>query len=150
MDTYDEENTPAFLIDLYTVNAVRDLNDDGVAEIIAVHVEERESSRAGHIKLISGKTGKLIRSISTPFREEVFVPIQIITQADGTECLLIITGGQNSAGGVYLLRIHSLMKYSTEVNIHFENAHIFLFYFHRLILESFFETLYLVLWYQLS
>lgn len=126
MDTSDNDNTATVIIDLYTVNSVRDLNDDGVADIIAVHVEERESSRAGHIKLISGKNGNLIRSISTPFREEVFVPIQVITHSDGSECLLIVTGGQNSPGGLYLLRINSLMKYTTEVNKCGENKRQFL------------------------
>lgn len=104
------------IIDLYTVNSVRDVNDDGTADIVAVHVEERESSRSGHIKLISGKDGKLIRSISTPFREEVFVPIQVLTQPDGSECILVLTGGQNSPGGVYLLRLSSIMQYTNEVS----------------------------------
>lgn len=104
------------IIDLYTVNSVRDVNEDGTADIVAVHVEERELSRSGHIKLISGKDGKLIRSISTPFREEVFVPIQVLTQPDGSECILVLTGGQNSPGGVYLLRLSSIMQYTNEVS----------------------------------
>lgn len=105
----DTEDSTMAIINLYTVNSIRDLNGDSVADVLAVHVEERRNSRAGHIKLISGKDGKVIRSIPTPFNEEVFVPIQIITQFDGTECLLIVTGGQSSAGGLYLIRINDLM-----------------------------------------
>lgn len=103
------------IIDLYTVNSIRDIDDDGTTDIVAVHVEERESSRSGHIKLISGREGKLIRTISTPYKEEVFVPIQMITQPDGSEYLLILTGGQNSPGGVYILRISSIMHYTNDV-----------------------------------
>lgn len=106
----DADHTSATIIDLYTVNAIRDFNDDQVPDVIAVHVEEMELARLGHIKIISGKDGNEIRSILTPFKEEVFVPIQVITQADGSECLLIITGGQNSAGGIYLLRTQALMQ----------------------------------------
>ncbi|XP_030374419.1 uncharacterized protein LOC115623988 [Scaptodrosophila lebanonensis] len=108
-----ETNSP-IVMDLYTINVVRDLNDDGVPEILAAHLEEREESKAGHIKLISGKTGKVLRTIPTPYREEMFVPIQMITRGDGTELLLILTGGQNTAGGVYSLRLHALMAYTSE------------------------------------
>ncbi|KAG4068752.1 hypothetical protein HA402_002443 [Bradysia odoriphaga] len=116
----DTEDSTVAIINLYTVNSIRDLNGDNIADVLAVHVEERRTSRAGHIKLISGKDGKVIRSIPTPFNEEVFVPIQIITQFDGTECLLIVTGGQNSAGGLYLIRIHELMMNERKRNEMFE------------------------------
>ncbi|XP_017007303.2 uncharacterized protein [Drosophila takahashii] len=115
-----ETNSP-IVMDLYTINVLRDLDGDGVPEIIAAHLEEREESKAGHIKLISGKTGKVIRSIPTPYREEMFVPIQLLTQADGTELLLIVTGGQNTPGGIYSLRLHSLMAHTSEK--HFTPLH---------------------------
>ncbi|XP_043651265.1 uncharacterized protein LOC122618774 isoform X1 [Drosophila teissieri] len=115
-----ETNSP-IVMDLYTINVLRDLDGDAVPEVIAAHLEEREESKAGHIKLISGKTGKVIRSIPTPYREEMFVPIQLITQADGTELLLIVTGGQNTPGGIYSLRLHSLMAHTSEK--HFTPLH---------------------------
>eukprot|EP00099_Drosophila_melanogaster_P023143 NP_650824.1 uncharacterized protein Dmel_CG6184, isoform A [Drosophila melanogaster] len=115
-----ETNSP-IVMDLYTINVLRDLDGDSVPEVIAAHLEEREESKAGHIKLISGKTGKVIRSIPTPYREEMFVPIQLITQADGTELLLIVTGGQNTPGGIYSLRLHSLMAHTSEK--HFTPLH---------------------------
>lgn len=108
-----ETNSP-IVMDLYTINIVRDLDGDEIPEIIAVHLEEREESKAGHIKVIAGKTGKVIRTIPTPFKEEVFVPVQIITKEDGTEILLIITGGQSTSGGVYSIRLLSLMKFTSE------------------------------------
>lgn len=108
-----ETNSP-IVMDLYTINIVRDLDGDEIPEILAVHLEEREESKAGHIKVISGKTGKTIRTIPTPFREEVFVPLQVITKEDGTELLLIITGGQNTPGGVYSIRLLSLMQFTSE------------------------------------
>lgn len=106
------ESNSVLLMDLYTINMVRDLDDDGIAEVLAVHFEEHEQYRAGHIKLISGRTGKTIRSIPTPYREETFVPIQLITTQDGTEVLLMVTGGQNSPGGIYSLRLMSMMKFT--------------------------------------
>ncbi|EDW59612.1 uncharacterized protein [Drosophila virilis] len=108
-----ETNSP-IVMDLYTINVLRDLDGDEVPELIAAHLEEREESKAGHIKLISGKTGKVLRSIPTPHREEMFVPIQLLTQADGTELLLMLTGGQNTPGGIYSLRLLTLMAHTSE------------------------------------
>ncbi|KAH8312555.1 hypothetical protein KR044_011370, partial [Drosophila immigrans] len=115
-----ETNSP-IVMDLYTINVLRDLDGDQVPELIAAHLEEREESKAGHIKLISGKTGKVIRSIPTPHREEMFVPIQLLTKGDGTELLLMITGGQNTPGGIYSLRLLSLMAHTSEK--HFTPLH---------------------------
>lgn len=115
-DMLDIKTEPALLIDLYTINSVRDLNNDDVQDILAVHVEERETSRASHIKIICGKSGKVIRTIPTPYLEEVFVPVQLFTWPDGTEYLLILTGGQSSPGGVYIIRLQTLMQYTLEVN----------------------------------
>ncbi|XP_030078764.1 uncharacterized protein LOC111604996 isoform X2 [Drosophila hydei] len=108
-----ETNSP-IVMDLYTINVLRDLDGDEVPELIAAHLEEREESKAGHIKLISGKTGKVLRSIPTPHREEMFVPIQLLTHADGTELLLMLTGGQNTPGGIYSLRLLTLMAHTSE------------------------------------
>lgn len=113
----DIKTESTLLIDLYTINSVRDLNDDGIQDVVAVHVEERETSRASHIKIISGKSGKVIRTIPTPYLEEVFVPVQMFTWPDGTEYLLIVTGGQNSPGGVYIIRVQTLMQYTFEVSV---------------------------------
>lgn len=108
-----ETNSP-IVTDLYTINPIRDLNGDDVPDILASHIEERSSSKSGHIKLISGKTGTVIRSIPTPFREEMFAPMQIFTQIDGTELLIITTGGQDTSGGIYSTRLMSMMKYTSD------------------------------------
>ncbi|XP_070496180.1 uncharacterized protein [Chironomus tepperi] len=98
-------------IDLYTINIMRDLNSDGVPDIIGAHTDERFGIREGHIRLISGKNGKVIRNIPSPFKEEIFVPVQLMTLSDGTEYLLVLTGGQNTAGGVYKIRLDSLKNF---------------------------------------
>lgn len=108
------------IVDLYTVNGVRDLDGDSVPDVLAARVEEHRSSAdqsqtiAGHIIVISGQTGKVIRTIPTPNREELYVPIQIHTQIDGTENLLVITGGQNTPGGSYLIPLNTIMDHSKE------------------------------------
>lgn len=100
------------------MNGLRDLDGDSVPDVLAARVEEHRSSDqstiAGHITIISGQSGKIIRTISTPNQEELYVPIQIHTQIDGTEMLLVITGGQNSPGGVYLISLNTIMDQSKE------------------------------------
>lgn len=98
-------------VDLYTVNLIKDINDDQFPDLVAAHTDEQFGIRQGHIRLISGKTGKIIRSIPAPFKEEIFVPVQIMTMKDGTEYLLVLTGGQNTAGGVYKIRLDSLKNF---------------------------------------
>lgn len=44
----------------------------------------------------------------------MFVPIQKITLKDGTEVLLILTGGQNTAGGVYKISLDSLTNFKND------------------------------------
>ncbi|XP_050086431.1 uncharacterized protein LOC126571715 [Anopheles aquasalis] len=113
-DYSDLESYAEISIDLYTINVVSDANGDGIADIVAVHVEETQRAHGGHIKLISGATGAIVRSIPTPYREEMFVPIQALRKPDGTASLLVLTGGQNSPGGVYVLQLANLMKYPGE------------------------------------
>ncbi|EAA03793.5 AGAP002184-PA [Anopheles gambiae str. PEST] len=115
-DYSDLESYAEISIDLYTINVVPDLNSDGIADILAVHVEETQRAHGGHIKLISGATGAILRSIPTPYREEMFVPMQVLSTgpATGADAFLVVTGGQNSPGGVYVLRRENLMKYPGE------------------------------------
>jgi len=92
------------------------LDGDEIADILAVHVEETEANKAGHIRLLSGGTGKIIKTISTPYQEEVFVPLQTITLPDGSEWLLIVTGGQNTPGGIYSSRLYSILQSTNDVS----------------------------------
>lgn len=105
-------------VDLYTINGIRDLDEDSVPDVLAARVEDmrtpEQSTISGHIIIISGQTGKTIRTIATPNHEEMYVPIQIHTQIDGTEMLLIATGGQNSPGGLYLISLNTIMDHSKE------------------------------------
>lgn len=108
-ETYDSN-----AIDLYTINMMRDLDSDGINDIIAAHTDDSYGIREGHIRLISGKTGKIFRSIPAPFKEEIFVPVQLMTLKDGTEYLLVLTGGQNTAGGVYKIRLESMKNFNND------------------------------------
>lgn len=103
--------------DLYTVNGIRDVDEDSISDILAVHEEDRQAhgrTTGSHILIISGQSGKIIRTIPTPNQEELYVPIQVITQYDGTERILVVTGGQDSPGGVYLISLLTIMDYSKE------------------------------------
>ncbi|XP_031637456.1 uncharacterized protein LOC116349932 [Contarinia nasturtii] len=106
------------VVDLYTINGIRDLDEDSVPDVLAARVEEHRSTDlniiAGHIVIISGRTGRIIKNFSAPNREELYVPIQVHTQIDGTEYLLVLTGGQNSPGGVYLISLNTIMDHSKE------------------------------------
>lgn len=106
-------------IDLYTVNGVRDVDGDSVPDVLAAFIEERERSvtltvSVGRISIISGRTGKIMRTIDSPFQEELYVPLQVITKEDGNDMILAVTGGQNSAGGIYLISLSTFMDESKQ------------------------------------
>lgn len=101
-------------VNLYTINLIRDLDLDGIPDIVASHTSERFGIREGHILLISGKNGKTLRSVSSPYKEEIFLPIQFMTMKDGTEYLLVLTGGQNTAGGIYKIRVDSFKNFKDD------------------------------------
>lgn len=104
--------------DFYTVNGIRDLDEDSVADVLVAHVKEYRTSRpnttVGYITIVSGQSGKVIRTIPAPYNEKLYVPPQIYTQMDGTEYILVVTGAQNSPGGVYLIPLSSVMDHSKE------------------------------------
>lgn len=104
--------------DFYTVNGVRDLDADSVADVLVAHVKEYRTNRSnestGFITIISGQNGKIIRTIPAPYNEKLYVPPQIYTQIDGTEHILVVTGAQNSPGGVYLIPLNTIMDHSKE------------------------------------
>lgn len=112
--------TQQSLTDLYTVNEIRDLDGDMVADVLAARVQEhqnlQQNTAAGYIVVISGQSGKIIRTISTPNQEEVYVPLQLYTQIDGTEMILVLTGGQTTTGGVYLISLNTIMDSSKDNN----------------------------------
>lgn len=108
------------VVDLYTVNGIRDLDGDMIPDVLAARVEERHTAQqnviAGSITVISGQHGKIIRTIPTPHQEELYVPLQLYTQIDGTEQILVNTGGQSTPGGVYLISLNTIMDQSKENN----------------------------------
>lgn len=52
----------------------------------------------------------------------MFVPIQLVTDMDGTEFLLVLTGGQNTAGGLYKIPLYSMSRPLSRVRIEHINV----------------------------
>lgn len=102
------------------MNGIRDVDGDSVPDVLASSIEERVSDRrdgeimCGHLSVWSGRDGKLIRAIDAPYREEIYIPLQVSTQYDGNEMILIATGGQSAPGGIYMLPLSALMDASKQ------------------------------------
>lgn len=89
--------------------------------------------------MISGVNGRQIRTIPAPNREEIFVPIQLITDMDGSEFLLVLTGGQNSPGGIYKIPLFAMARPLAQVFYSYLNithAKILLLYFKSLFFSN--------------
>lgn len=46
------------------------------------------------------------------------MPIQLITDMDGSEFLLVLTGGQNSPGGIYKIPLFAMARPLAQVFYH--------------------------------
>ncbi|XP_035703612.1 uncharacterized protein LOC110843502 isoform X2 [Folsomia candida] len=115
--SFDAKNA---LMNIYTSQFIRDLNGDGVQEVLAVQggdplAEPGSTNRlSGRIMIVSGKTGEVLQAVGTPDQKESYYSPQILTYPDGTDYVLFGTGGETHGGGLYLLSLAELYKGSTE------------------------------------
>lgn len=60
------------------------------------------------MSIISGKTGVEIVRVSTPKSAEIYYAPQFFTRFNGEKAVLYGTGGQNTAGALYMSSIHDI------------------------------------------
>lgn len=119
----DIQNNPlgSLKIDLFSVNGIRDVDGDNIPDVLASSIEDRNNPNGGtftcgHLSIWSGRNGKLIQTLDAPYQEEIYVPLQVLTQFDGSEMIIIATGGQSSPGGIYMLPLSTIMDASKNNN----------------------------------
>lgn len=62
------------------------------------------------ILVISGKGDKTLYQLHVPSFEPILHAPQIITDLDGSEYIIFVTGDLNNAGGLYMISMHDFLS----------------------------------------
>uniref|UniRef100_T1JFB9 FAM234A/B beta-propeller domain-containing protein n=1 Tax=Strigamia maritima TaxID=126957 RepID=T1JFB9_STRMM len=104
------------IMNVYTAQFVRDLNEDGVIDVLAAHggdalAEPGSKYRlSGKLLLLSGKDGKLLQGTGVPDQQESYYSPQILIHPDGTELIIFGTGGETHPGGLWYIKLDDFLR----------------------------------------
>lgn len=95
-------------MDVYTGLFIPDQNDDNFTDVLCAHTAQKEHVMRGHLLLISGRDGKLIKKVSTPGEKEIFYTPQLFNSS-GELLVLFGTGSPNSPGNLSVVSLQHLL-----------------------------------------
>ncbi|XP_074653031.1 uncharacterized protein LOC141907325 [Tubulanus polymorphus] len=104
------------IMNLYTAQAIKDYNGDGIPEVLAIHGGDplREPGSklrlAGRLIIFSGADGEVLRAVTVPDRRESYYSPQIHTLLDGTQVVLFGTGGETHPGSFWYIGLDDLYR----------------------------------------
>ncbi|XP_063236356.1 uncharacterized protein LOC134538795 [Bacillus rossius redtenbacheri] len=96
-------------VDVYAPRFVRDVDGDGVLDILAARTRllrpetGAEGVLAGELALVSGARGAVLWRARLPGGEQAYHSPQLLVHPDGEELVVFGTGGQASTGGLYVV-----------------------------------------------
>ena len=99
----------------YTTQAVDDLNDDNIPDLVSANggdatVAPFGERDAGHLMILSGADGTIISSAPTPDSMETYMsPIVYTPEAGGPTYVLFGTGGETFAGSLWRVSLSDLL-----------------------------------------
>lgn len=97
---------------MYSAQYIADIDGDGVVDVIASHTVSDLSGNAvkGHLLVISGKFGHMLRMVEMPGGSESYYSPQLLVHPDGETVILIGTGGtaSHSWGGLHAVPLRQL------------------------------------------
>lgn len=104
----------SFPYNFLTPAIVRDVNDDGVADLAVLYGGDdtklpntpRDTS---YMALVSGADGEILAAHATPDGAESYSSAVAYTRADGTEWLVFGTGGETHGGAAYRVPVAALL-----------------------------------------
>ncbi|EZA56528.1 hypothetical protein X777_03315 [Ooceraea biroi] len=91
------------LLDVYDARFMPDVDGDGVSDVIAAYAVQSNDVRESKVLVISGQHGDVIRSVSLPYSEQLFIAPQIMVHPDGENIFILATSSQQEAGGLYIV-----------------------------------------------
>ncbi|VDI56209.1 Hypothetical predicted protein [Mytilus galloprovincialis] len=114
--TFDKQEAKNEIMNLYTSQVVKDLDGDGIRDILAIHggdpLQDPGSKfrLSGRIVFFSGKTGKVLQWVGVPDDKESYYSPQVYQLIDGLEIVLFGTGGETHGGSLWYISLDNLYK----------------------------------------
>eukprot|EP00106_Octopus_bimaculoides_P010095 XP_014777537.1 PREDICTED: uncharacterized protein LOC106874346 [Octopus bimaculoides] len=102
------------IMNLYTAQFIRDLDGDGVLDVLAVHggdpLQHPNSvfRLPGRIVIFSGKAGNVLRWVGVPDKRESYYSPQVYMLPGGTEMVIFGTGGETHPGSLWRISLSDL------------------------------------------
>lgn len=102
-----------FPYNFFTPAVTRDVNRDGVDDVVAVYGGNdtrmpNDARDPGYIALLSGADGAVLKVYASPDRSEMYASPVVYERSDGTEWVVIGTGGETHGGAAYRAPVASL------------------------------------------
>ncbi|GAB1601842.1 protein FAM234B-like [Argonauta hians] len=111
---FGEQKAKNSIMNLYTAQFIRDLNGDGVLDILAVHggdplqLPGSVHRLPGRLVIFSGKDGKVLRWVGVPDKRESYYSPQVYMLPGGTEMVIFGTGGETHPGSLWRISLSDL------------------------------------------
>lgn len=102
------------IMGIYTAQFVRDLDGDGVSDVLAAHGGDplsepgSEDRLNGRLILFSGKTGHVLQWKNVPDERETYFSPVVYSLSNGTDIVLFGTGGETHSGALWAIGLIDL------------------------------------------
>jgi hypothetical protein len=101
-------------LNTYTPTVIEDLDADGTPDLLVSEGGDqfktpKEARPAGSVLTVSGATGRVLAQLHLPAGEETYVP-PVVVGDGGDRQVVIGTGGESHAGGLYLLPFDAVRR----------------------------------------
>eukprot|EP00795_Rhopilema_esculentum_P015250 gene15250-6458_t len=109
-----DQHVRSDVMNLYTAQFIKDLNNDGVADVLQIHGGDpladaySETRLIGRILIFSGRSGRILRWVETPDKKESYFSPLIYTLKNGTDIVIFGTGGETHGGSLYVIKLTDL------------------------------------------
>ncbi|XP_013379917.1 uncharacterized protein LOC106151285 [Lingula anatina] len=103
-------------MNVYTPQYIRDVNGDGVPDVLLAHGGDpmRESGEpvtlSGELVILSGKYGGVLRWVKVPDHMETYFSPQLYRQSTDTLAVLFGTGGETHGGALWWIDLEDLLR----------------------------------------
>ncbi|OQV18864.1 hypothetical protein BV898_07118 [Hypsibius exemplaris] len=103
------------LSNFYTPQIIRDLNNDGVPEVLVSHGGDplREPGKQvkiiGVLMILDGFNGHTLKSMPVPDGGETYYSPQVYSPIEGTDNVLFGTGGETHGGSLWVINLSDML-----------------------------------------
>ncbi|XP_038065379.1 uncharacterized protein LOC119735653 isoform X2 [Patiria miniata] len=114
--TFQNKELLVSISNFYTPQFIRDVDGDGVQDILNIHGGDplrkrgHKVSHIGIVLIVSGASGHVITWIEVPDQQESYFSPQVYFQHGGREMVLFGSGGETKGGSLWVIAMADLLQ----------------------------------------